>query len=108
MQTLVQKLKLYNNVILSIKDISNLKAYFKKEIFSLIEKRFQNDDLHIVNNTLVRKPDSPTFINDYRDYVELLKNNINDSRQSSIETNTFGDHEDLFDYLIDSIDVLQY
>ena len=49
MQNLINNLKKYNNVKLSVKEIESLKAYFLKEIIRLIERNFTKNELKIID-----------------------------------------------------------
>ena len=49
MQNLINNLKKYNNVKLSVKEIESLKAYFLKEIIRLIESIFTKSVLKIID-----------------------------------------------------------
>ena len=49
MQNLINNLKKYNNVKLSVRETEALKEYFLKEIISLIENNFKDDEVSIID-----------------------------------------------------------
>ena len=55
MQNLINNLKKYNNVKLSVRETEALKEYFLKEIISLIENNFKDDEVSIIDG-FVKSP----------------------------------------------------
>ena len=108
MQNLINNLKKYNNVKLSVKEIESLKAYFLKEIIRLIESNFTKSELKIIDGYVRHNDKYLTFFDEYREFIEKIEEAIKESRQTDIEITKFGDHSDLVQYLLDELKIIKY
>ena len=108
MQNLINNLKKYNNVKLSVRDIESLKEYFLKEIICLIENHFKEDELSIINGEVKHNNKNLMFFDEYRAFIEDIEKVIKDCEQTDIEITKFGDHSGLFQYLLEQLKKLKY
>ena len=108
MQNLINNLKKYNNVKLSVRETEALKAYFLKEIISLIENNFKEDEVSIIDEYVNHNDKNLTFFDEYRAFVESVEEAVWNSRQTDIEITKFGDHSALFQYLLDQLKIIKY
>lgn len=108
MQNLINNLKKYNNVKLSVRETEALKEYFLKEIISLIENNFKDDEVSIIDGYVNHNDKNLTFFDDYRAFVESIEEAVRNSRQTDIEITKFGDHSALFQYLLDQLKIIKY
>lgn len=108
MQNLINNLKKYNNVKLSVKEIESLKAYFLKEIICLIERNFTKNELKIIDGYVRHNDKYLTFFDEYRAFIESIEEAVKEAKQTDLEITMFGDHSDLFQYLLDELKIIKY
>ena len=108
MQNLINNLKKYNNVKLSVRDIESLREYFLKEIICLMENNFKEGGLSIFDGDVKHNNKNLMFFDEYRSFIDVFEKVIKDCEQTDIEVTKFGDHSGLFQYLLEQLKKLKY